>query len=85
MVLRRVFRTKREEVTERWRKLHYHGLHNLYSSANIIMMINGMMIRLTGHTARMGDVHTALKSKILKGKCNFRYPGVCGSIILELI
>jgi hypothetical protein len=39
-VLRRIFGPKREEVTEDWRKLHNEELHNLYSSSNIIRMIN---------------------------------------------
>jgi hypothetical protein len=35
-VLRRIFRLKRDEVVGGWRKLHNEGLHNLYSSPNII-------------------------------------------------
>jgi hypothetical protein len=38
-VLRRIFGSKRDEVTEGWRKLHYEELHNLYSSPSIIRMI----------------------------------------------
>jgi hypothetical protein len=38
-VLRRIFRTKRDEVTGDWRKLHTEDLHNLYSSPNIIRVI----------------------------------------------
>jgi hypothetical protein len=34
-LVRRIFECKRE-VTGRWRKLHSGGLHNLYSSPNII-------------------------------------------------
>jgi hypothetical protein len=36
MVLRRIFGPKRDEVTEKWRKLHNEELHNLYSSPDII-------------------------------------------------
>jgi hypothetical protein len=32
MVLRRIFESKRDEVTEGWRKLHNEELHNLYPS-----------------------------------------------------
>jgi hypothetical protein len=39
-MLRRVFGSKRDEVTGEWRKLHNEELHNLYSSPNIIRMIN---------------------------------------------
>jgi hypothetical protein len=31
----RILGPKREEGTGGWSKLHYEGLHNLYSSANI--------------------------------------------------
>jgi hypothetical protein len=31
MVLRRIFGSKRDEVTGGWRKLHNEELHNLYS------------------------------------------------------
>jgi hypothetical protein len=31
-VLRRIFGTKRDEVTGEWRKLHNEDLHDLYSS-----------------------------------------------------
>jgi hypothetical protein len=33
-VLRRIFRSKRDEVTGGWRKLHNEDLHNLYSKHN---------------------------------------------------
>jgi len=38
-VLRRIFGSKREEVTEDWRKLHNEELNYLYSSPNIIPVI----------------------------------------------
>jgi hypothetical protein len=38
-VLRRIFGTKRDEVTGGWRKLHNEELHNLYSSPIMIRMI----------------------------------------------
>jgi hypothetical protein len=38
-VLRRIFRP-RDEVTGDWRKLYNGELHNMYSSPNIIRMIN---------------------------------------------
>jgi hypothetical protein len=36
----RRFELKREEVTGDWRKLHNEELHNLYSSHNIIRVVN---------------------------------------------
>jgi hypothetical protein len=38
-VLRRIFGSKRDEVTGVWRKLHNEELRNLYSSPSIIKMI----------------------------------------------
>jgi hypothetical protein len=38
-MLRRTFEPKRDEIAGGWRKLHNEGLHNLYSSPNIIRMI----------------------------------------------
>jgi hypothetical protein len=39
MVLRRIFRPKRDEVTGEWRKLHIEEFNFLYSSPNIIRAI----------------------------------------------
>jgi hypothetical protein len=55
MVLRRIFGPKRDEVTGEWRKLHNKGLHNLYSSADIIRQIKSRRMRWAGHVARMGQ------------------------------
>jgi hypothetical protein len=38
-VLRRIFGSKRAEVTGGWRKLHNEELHNLYSLPSITRMI----------------------------------------------
>ena len=40
MVLRRIFGPRRDEVTEEWRRLHYEELNDLYSSPNIVRVIN---------------------------------------------
>jgi len=39
-VLRRIFGPKRDEVTGEWRKLHNEELSDLYSSPNIVRVIN---------------------------------------------
>jgi hypothetical protein len=39
-VLRRIFGSKRDEVTGGLRKLHNEELHNLYSSLSIIRMVS---------------------------------------------
>jgi hypothetical protein len=53
-VLRRIFGSKRDEVTGEWRKFHIEELHNLYSSPNIIRQIKSRRMRWAGHVARMG-------------------------------
>jgi hypothetical protein len=53
-VLRRIFGSKRDEVTGGWRKLHNEELHYLYSSPSIIRMIKLRRMRWIGHVARMG-------------------------------
>jgi hypothetical protein len=39
-VLRRIFEPKKDEVTGEWRKLHNDELNDLYSSSNIVRVIN---------------------------------------------
>jgi hypothetical protein len=53
-VLRRIFGSKRDEVTEGWIKLHNEELHNSYSSRSIIRKTNSRMVRWTGHVAQIG-------------------------------
>jgi hypothetical protein len=52
-VLRRIFGPKRDEVTGGWRKLHNEELRKLYSSPNIITMINSRGMKWTVHIRRM--------------------------------
>jgi hypothetical protein len=44
-VLRSVFGSKRDEVTEEWRKLHNEELRDLYSSPSIIIIIKSKKMR----------------------------------------
>jgi hypothetical protein len=53
-VLRRIFGSKRDEVTGEWRKLHNEELRDLYSSPSIIRIMKARRMRLQGHVARMG-------------------------------
>jgi hypothetical protein len=53
-VLRRIFGSKRDEVTGGSRKLHNEELHNLYNSPSIIRMIKSRRMRWAGDVARMG-------------------------------
>ena len=47
-VLRRIFASKRDEVTREWRKLHNEELNDLCSSLNIVRVIKSRRIRWTG-------------------------------------
>jgi len=40
MVLRRIFGPRRDEITGEWRRLHNNELNDLYSSPNIVRVIN---------------------------------------------
>jgi hypothetical protein len=55
-VLRRIFRSKRDEVMGEWRKLHKKELHDLYSSPSIIRIIKSRRMRWAGHVARRGTL-----------------------------
>jgi hypothetical protein len=52
-VLIRVFGPMRDEVIKGWIKQHSKKLHNVYSSPNIITMINTRKMRWTGNVACM--------------------------------
>jgi len=61
--LRRIFGPKRDEVTVDWRKLHNEELNDLYSSPNILRVINSRRMRWAGHVARMRGVYRVLVGK----------------------
>jgi PAS domain-containing protein len=54
-VLRRIFGSKRGEVTGEWRKLLDEELNDLYSFPNIIRVIKLRRVRWVGHVVRMGE------------------------------
>jgi len=54
-VLRRIFGSKKEEVTVEWRKLHNEELNDLDCSPNIVRVIKSGRKRWTGHVARTGE------------------------------
>jgi hypothetical protein len=58
-VLRGKFGPKKEEVAGGWRRLHNEELHNLYTSPNLIRMIESR--RILGHVARMGEMRNVYK------------------------
>jgi len=62
-VLRRIFGPKRDEVTGEWRKLQNEERNDLYSSPNIVRVIESRRMRWVGHVTRMGvrrDVYRVL-------------------------
>ena len=56
--LRRVFGPKRDEVTEKWRKLHIEELRDLYSLPNIVRVVKSRRMRWVGHVWGRGEVCT---------------------------
>jgi hypothetical protein len=71
-VLRRIFGSKRDEVTGEWRKLHNEELHDLYSSPNIIRIMKRRRMRCAGHVAQMGEKRNAYR--LLVGKPEGKRP-----------
>jgi hypothetical protein len=50
-VPRRILGSKKDEVTEGWRKMHNEELHNLYSSPIIIRVMKSRRVRWAGNVA----------------------------------
>jgi hypothetical protein len=70
-VASRIFGPKREKVRGNWRSLRNEELHNLYSSPNVVRMIESMRLRWTGHVVCMGEMRNAYRmffSGNLKGR-----------------
>jgi hypothetical protein len=65
-VLRRIYGSKRDEVTGEWRKLHNEELHILYSPPNIIRQIKSRRMRWAVHVARMGEERNVYKVLVTK-------------------
>jgi len=53
-MLRRVFGSKRGEVTGEWRKLYNEELRDLYFLPSIVRVVKSRRMRWAGHVARMG-------------------------------
>jgi hypothetical protein len=53
-VQRKIFGSKRYDVTGDWRRLHKGELYAMYCSPKIILLLNSEIIRWAGHVACMG-------------------------------
>jgi hypothetical protein len=87
-VLRRVFGSKRDEVTYEWRKLHNEKINYLYCSLNIFRVIKLRRMRWAVHVARMGEERGVYRVVVGKPEGQGplgRDPGVDGRIILRWI
>jgi hypothetical protein len=71
-VLRRIFGSKRNEVTGKWRRLHNEELYALYSSPNIIPVNKSRRLRWAGHVARKGERKG--EYRVMMGKPEERTP-----------
>jgi len=72
MVLRRIFRPRRDEVTGEWRRLHNEALNDLYSSPNIVRVIKSRRMRWAGLVARVGEERVVYR--VLVGKQEGKRP-----------
>jgi hypothetical protein len=70
-VLRRIFGPKREEDGS-WRKLHNDELRDLYSSPNIVKVIESRRMKWAGRVARMGEGRGAYR--VLVGRPEGKRP-----------
>ena len=85
-VLRRIFGSKRDEVTSEWRKLHNEELNDLHSSSDIVRVIKSRRMRWAGHVARMGrETYTGFWWGNLMERDHLGDPVVDGRIILRRI
>ena len=86
-VLRRIFGSKKNEITKEWRKLHNEELNDLYSSPNIARIIKSRRMRWLGHVARMGkgEAWTGFWWGNLRVSDHLGDPDIDGTIILRWI
>ena len=71
-VLRRIYGSKRDDVTREWRKLYNEQLNDLYCSPNIVRVIKSIRTRWAGHVARIGDRRGV--NRVLVGKPEGKRP-----------
>jgi len=86
-VFRRIFGSKRDELTGERRKLHNEKLNDLYCSLNTVRVIKSKRMRWAGHVACMGrgEVYIGFWWGSLKEGAHWGDPGVDGKIIIRWI
>jgi len=70
--VRKIFGSKRDEVTGEWRKLHNEELNDVYCSPNIVRVVKSRRVRWAGHVARMGTRRSVYR--VLVGKPEGKRP-----------
>ena len=64
-VPRKIFGSKRDQVTGEWRRIHNEELYDPYISLNI-MSVNSRKMRWTGHIARVEERQGAYRILVRK-------------------
>ena len=84
-VLMRIFEPKRNDVKGEWRRLHNEERHALYSSPNIIRMIEKRRLKWAGLVARIAEMIDAFRLLVGKpeGRRTLEIPRIDKSIILK--
>jgi len=84
-LLRRIFGTKRNEVTGEWRKLHNEELYDQYNARSINRVNKSRRMKWVGHVACKGERSGAYRV-LVDGKRErelLEVPGVDGRVILS--
>jgi hypothetical protein len=82
--LRIIFGPKRDEVREKWRRLHNKELYALYSSPNIARVVKSRRLRQAGHVTRIGEKGIqGFCGENLRERDHLEDPGVDWRIILK--
>ena len=86
-MLRRIFGSKRDDVTGEWRRLHREELNDLYSSPIVVRVIKSRRMRWVEHVERIGERRGAYNILMmrLQGKTPTGKPRVNGRRILKWI
>ena len=83
----RIFGPKKDEVTSEWRQLHNEELNDLYSSPNIVWVIQSRRKRWVGHVGCMWEERSiqGIGGENLRERDHLGDSGIDGRIILRWI